>query len=233
MLKKLLTLSITLTLSTTAIVHAKANTEAGKQQAAACAGCHGETGNSTVATFPKLAGQHASYLVKTLQELKKGTRNAPMMAPLAASLSDESMAELAAFYAAQTVTPNEMPLLPLSDEEEDEEDEAAIELIKKKQQQKLETLLAKGKSLYLNGNLESKVSACSACHGVNGDGNQPASYPALKAQHADYLIKTLTDFQKGRRSQDTDNIMAMIAKKMTDEEIQAVSYYISVMNRKK
>ncbi|MCK4492542.1 MAG: cytochrome c4 [Methylococcales bacterium] len=226
MLKKLLILSITLTLSTTALVHAKANTEA-------CVGCHGETGNSTVAMFPKLAGQHATYLLKTLQELKKGTRKSPMMAPLAAGLSDEAMAEIADFYAAQAISNNPMPILPLSDEDEDEEDETAIELIKKKQQQKLESLLAKGKSLYLNGNLEAKVSACSACHGVNGNGNQPASYPALKAQHTDYLIKTLTDFQKDRRSQDADNIMGMIAKKMTDEEIQAVSYYISVMNRKK
>jgi cytochrome c553 len=233
MRQKLLALSITLTLSTPVIVHAKTNTEAGKQQAAACAGCHGETGNSAVPTFPKLAGQHAPYLIKTLQELKKGTRKAPMMAPLAASLSDESMAELAAFYAAQPISTNEMPVLPLSDEEEDEEEEAAIALIKQQQQEKLTALLAQGKSLYFNGNLESNVSACSACHGTKGDGNLPASYPVLKGQHADYLIKTLTDFQKDHRTQESDNIMGMIAKKMTEKEIQAVSYYISVMNHQK
>ncbi len=231
MIKKLLTLSISLILSTTvAIVHAEGNAKAGKTQAATCAGCHGAKGNSTVASFPKLAGQHASYIVKELQALKDGSRNAPMMASLAMGLDDKSMANLAAFYASQTISNNPMPILPLDEDDEDEEDEAAIALIKKAQQEKLEMLLAKGADLYRNGNLETKVSACIACHGVNGEGNLPAAFPVLNGQHADYLIKTLTDFKTGTRHKNPENIMNMIAKKMTVEEIQAISYYLSIMD---
>jgi cytochrome c553 len=89
--------------------------------------------------------------------------------------------------------------------------------------------LAKGKDLYQNGDLVREVSACIACHGPSGEGNRPASFPALKSQHADYLIKSLTDFKTGSRSNNPDNMMHMIATKMTVEEIQAVSYYISML----
>ncbi len=233
MIKKLLTLSISLALSTTAtIVQAEGDVNAGKQQAVACAGCHGADGNSPIATFPKLAGQHASYLIKELNALKNGSRNAPMMAPLAMGLDEKSMADLAAFYASQTTSSNPIPILPLNEDDEDEEDEAALALIKKAQQEKLDNLLAKGADLYRNGNLKTKVSACIACHGIKGEGNQPASFPVLKGQHTDYSIKTLTDFKEGKRHNDPENMMNMIAKKMTTEEIEAVSYYLSVMDHK-
>jgi cytochrome c553 len=230
MIKKLLSISISLALfTTTIIVHAKSEVNTGKQQAVACAGCHGAEGNSVVATFPKLAGQHATYLIKELKALKSGSRNAPMMAPMAMGLTDNAITELATFYASQTVSSNPTPSLPLTEEEEDEDDETALAAIKKAQKQKLNKLLTEGRNLYRNGHLETKVSACIACHGVYGDGNQPAGFPVLKGQHADYLIKTLTDYQQGNRSNDAENIMNMIAQKMTTAEIRAVSYYISVM----
>lgn len=234
MIKKLFTISISLALfTTTIIVHAKADINAGEQQASACAGCHGADGNSAMSSFPKLAGQHASYLIKELKALKSGVRNAPMMASIAMGLSDESMAELAAFYASQTISTNPMPTFNEEDEDEDEDesDETAIKAIKQAQQEKLNALLAKGNDLYRNGDLKTNVSACIACHGVNGNGNQPAAFPVLTGQHADYLIKTLTDFKKGERNSDPENIMNMIAKKMTEEQILAVSYYLSVMNK--
>ena len=62
-----------------------------------------------------------------------------------------------------------------------------------------------------------------------GEGNKPAAFPALHSQHADYLIKALSDFKAGVRNKNPDNMMNMIAKKMSDEEIKAVSYYISTM----
>jgi len=51
----------------------------------------------------------------------------------------------------------------------------------------------------------------------------------LRGQHADYLIKTLTDFKTDQRSNNPDNMMHMIAKKMTEDEIKAMSYYVSSM----
>lgn len=232
MIKKILAVSISLAFSTTAhIVHAEGDVNAGKQQAAACAGCHGENGNSAVSTFPKLAGQHASYIAKELNALKNDIRNAPMMAPLAMGLDDKAIADLAAFYASQTISENAMPQLPI-DDDDDDLDKDALAAKKKADQEKLQDLLAKGKDLYRNGDLGREVSACIACHGPEGEGNQPAAFPVLKGQHADYLIKTLTDFKTGERIKNSENMMNMIAKKMSDEEIQAISYYLSVMGNK-
>lgn len=237
MIKKLLALSISLAFSTIApIVHAEGDINAGKKQAAACANCHGADGNSAVSSFPKLAGQHATYLIKELKALKAGTRNAPMMAPLAMGLNDQSIADLASFYESQTISKNPMPQLPVDDDEDEDDedlDKAALAEKEKANQVKLENLITKGGDLYRNGDLDRKVSACIACHGPASDGNQPAAYPSLKGQHADYLIKTLTDFKTRNRLKNPDNMMNMIAKKMTPEEIQAVSYYLSVMGNPK
>ncbi|ATG88637.1 c-type cytochrome [Methylomonas koyamae] len=224
MTRKLLTVSICLALaSASGYVHAQGNASAGKAKAASCAGCHGEDGNSTMPSFPKLAGQHQGYLAKQLQAFKNGTRNSPMMAPLAAGLDDQAIQEIAAYYASNKISANPAPTLPAGD---DDDAPAKTEEQKKAE---LAALIAQGSDLYRNGNLSREVSACVACHGPYAEGNKPASFPSLHSQHADYLIKTLTDFKTGARSNNRENMMHMIATKMTDEDIKAVSYYISTM----
>ena len=223
MIKKLLTVSIALALSAgTGAVFAQGKSSVGKEKAATCAGCHGEDGNSMMPGFPKLAGQHQGYLVKQLKAFKKGERIAPMMAPLAMGLDEKSMEEIAAYYAAQKISANPAPSLPADDDDDDKpaktEDEKKAELA---------NLIEQGSDLYRNGNLSREVSACVACHGPYAEGNKPAAYPSLHSQHADYVIKTLTDFKNGARSNNPENMMHMIAKKMTDEDIKAVAYYIS------
>ena len=80
-----------------------ANIEAGKKKAAeVCAACHGPDGNSPAPAFPKIAGQHASYIEKALNEYKSGTRKDPIMAGMAAALSKEDIENLAAFFASQS-----------------------------------------------------------------------------------------------------------------------------------
>ena len=76
--------------------------EAGKTKAATCAACHGPTGISAIDMYPNLAGQHADYIVKQLKAFKDGTRQDPVMAPMVAALSDQDMADLGAFFAAQS-----------------------------------------------------------------------------------------------------------------------------------
>jgi len=78
--------------------------EAGKLQEllGTCASCHGEDGNSSVETNPKLAGQYESYLVQALKSYRDGTRQNAIMAGFASSLSDRDIKELAAYFAAQT-----------------------------------------------------------------------------------------------------------------------------------
>ncbi len=229
MIKRLLTVSISLaiTAASTAVC-AKGNAGEGKTQAASCAGCHGEDGNSMVSSFPKLAGQHESYLIKQLQAFKNGSRNAPMMAPLAMGLTANAVENIAAYYASQKISPNDMPVLE-SDEDEDDLDEAEQADAETKKQAELKDLIALGSDLYRNGDLKREVSACIACHGPYGEGNKPAAFPALRSQHADYLIKSLTDYKKGTRQNNPDNMMHMIAYKMTDRQIKAVSYFISIM----
>ena len=78
------------------------NPAAGKEKAKACAACHGADGNSTSADFPKLAGQHYDYLVKSLQGYKSGARKNPVMAPMSANLSQRDIEDLAAYYSAQS-----------------------------------------------------------------------------------------------------------------------------------
>ncbi len=74
---------------------------AGKEKSAACAACHGADGNSQAPNFPILAGQHADYLVKALEDYKSGERKNPIMAGFAAALSKKDREDLAAYYASQ------------------------------------------------------------------------------------------------------------------------------------
>lgn len=75
-----------------------ADIEAGKAKSAVCAACHGPEGISLVPMFPNLKGQKAQYLEKQLKAFKDGTRSDPTMAPMAAPLTDEDMANIAAYY---------------------------------------------------------------------------------------------------------------------------------------
>lgn len=78
------------------------NIAAGKEKAKACAACHGADGNTPISPdTPKLAGQHADYLVKSLQGYKSGVRKNPVMAPMATNLSQRDMDDLAAYFASQ------------------------------------------------------------------------------------------------------------------------------------
>ena len=198
--------------STSAILHAEGSIDAVKEKAALCFSCHGENGNSVVSTFPKLAQQNTSYLIKQLQAYKNGARKNAMMSAVVTHLSDEDMSDIAAYFSDQEISANQLPL------EDDEDDNAKT----------VKDLISQGIDLYRNGDLPREVSACIACHGPFGEGNKPASFPSIKSQHAEYLIQTLKDFKSGARSNNPENMMHMIAKKMTDEEIKAVSYHISM-----
>ena len=225
MKKQLLAFSLALAFtSTSSILHAQDSISAGKEKAASCISCHGDQGNSIVSTFPKLAVQHPSYIIKQLQAFKTGARKNPMMSAIAAGLSTDDMEDIAAYYAAQDISANVLPSqVDVANEDEDEEG------ITDTKKLTIEEVLAQGSDLYRNGDLKREVSACIACHGPLGEGNKPAGFPMIKSQHADYLIQTLTDFKNDVRSNNPENMMHMIARKMTIEEIKDVSYRLSMM----
>ena len=179
-------------------VLAAGDIDAGKTKAAMCAACHGTDGNSAAPNFPKLAGQHPEYTVKQLREFKSGERQDATMNGMAAALSDQDMADLGAFYAAQDPS------------------------VGKAAQDKVEL----GETVYRAGNAASGVSACAACHGPGGNGNPMAKFPSLSGQHAEYTALQLKNFRAGARANDAGSMMRGIAKKMTDAEIEAVAQYI-------
>lgn len=147
------------------------NAEAGKTKSAPCAACHGATGDSQNAQFPKLAGQSPAYVVKQLGKFKSGERANPVMAPQAAALSDQDMKDLAAFYATQK------PGFGAANEK----------------------VAAAGQKLYLGGRPEDGLPACSGCHGPVGHGNAAAAYPLVGGQHADYTAAQLRAYKNGSR----------------------------------
>ena len=82
--------------------HAAGDPAQGQKKNSMCAGCHGipnwRTAYPEVYSVPKLGGQHAAYIVKALQAYKSGARNHPTMKAIAGSLTDQDMADLAAYY---------------------------------------------------------------------------------------------------------------------------------------
>jgi cytochrome c553 len=81
--------------------YAKGNVEAGAAKSTPCSACHGADGVSTIPAFPKLAGQHRDYLYQALKDYKAGKRKNPIMAGQMANLSEQDMADLAAYFSAQ------------------------------------------------------------------------------------------------------------------------------------
>ncbi len=174
---------------------------AGQQKSATCSACHGAKGDGGAdPSWPKLAGQHAGYLAKQLKNFKSGERVNAQMAPMVAPLSEQDMLDLAAFYAEQPVR--------FAGAEASEE------------------MVEQGRLLYLGGNAETGVVACSSCHGPAGAGNQAAKFPALAGQHAKYTLSQLQAFDASERANDPAEMMRSIAKTMSDAEMAAVAAYI-------
>jgi len=99
MKRQILTTASALILTASASAAFAGDAAAGKAKAAACGGCHGVQGISAVPTYPNLAGQKEAYLVKQMKAFKDGTRKDPTMNAMATPLSDEDIANIAAFYA--------------------------------------------------------------------------------------------------------------------------------------
>ena len=88
-----------------------------------------------------------------------------------------------------------------------------------------------GERIYRAGNLKTGVPSCAGCHSPRGLGNNPAAYPRLGGQHADYIAKQLRAFRAGTRNNDGESkIMRQVAEHLSDAEIDAVANYISGLN---
>ncbi|MBT8088030.1 MAG: cytochrome c4 [Gammaproteobacteria bacterium] len=174
--------------------------EDGKNKTLTCTACHGAEGNSANPLWPNIAGQHASYTASQLQAFKNGDRVNALMSAQAMMLTDQDMQDLAVYYEG----------LP-----------GAVQAVADPD------IVSRGEALYRGGNSEAGVPACIGCHGPTGRGNPAALYPSLQGQHAAYTQKTLRDYASGeRKSVGKVQIMAGIATKLSNEDIEALASYV-------
>ena len=187
--------------------HGKAADGAGKS--AVCSACHGPNGNSVNPEWPRLAGQSAIYIAEQLRLFRAGVRNNPVMQPLASTLTDQDISDLAVYYEAQT--PAGLEADP--------------------------SYWQSGQALYLRGDAARAVPACVACHGPVGRGNLASGYPALRAQQSVYVVKQLNDYASGSRytgpnpaaASRNGAMMLTLAKRLTAEQIRDVASYVQGM----
>ena len=170
---------------------------AGAQKSAVCGACHGATGSSINPEWPNLAGQHEGYIAAQLALFKQGLRDNVLMMPMASALTDQDMQDLGAHFARQA---------PAGLEADPSNYKA-------------------GEKLYRGGDPERKLPACIACHGPQGKGNEPARYPALRAQHAVYTYNQLKAYAEGRRRAPGNDIMQVVAARLDDDEMRALASY--------
>ena len=181
----------------------KGDAKAGETKNAMCIGCHGIKGYQAsfpeVYKVPMISGQGAKYIASALNAYKKGERKHPTMRGVAEALTDQDIADLAAYYSASgVVTGAALPAKPAN--------EPSAEV---------QALLAKAN--------------CSSCHGANFSMPIDPSYPKLAGQHADYLLVALKSYkvENNPKVGRGNAIMAGMAKQYTNAELKTLAKYIS------
>jgi cytochrome c553 len=181
----------------------KGNAAAGKGKVDMCIGCHGIVGYQTafpeIHKVPKISGQGAAYISAALNAYKTGARKHPSMRGIADSMTDQDIADVAAYYSADGVV----------------EGAALPEQPSKEPSAQVAALLQKG--------------ACVSCHGANFAKPIDPSYPKIAGQHADYLFVALKSYKVesttglvGR----SNGVMAPIAKQFSNAELKAIAGYL-------
>lgn len=204
--KLLLTLSSLLVASVTAVsAHAqdaKGDAKAGETKIAMCIGCHGIQGYQAsfpeVYKVPMISGQGAKYITAALNAYKKGERKHPSMRGIADTLSDQDIADVAAYYEAHGKV----------------EGAAAPAKAAPAPSAKVAELLTKG--------------GCVACHGADFNKPIDPSYPKVAGQHADYLFVALKSYKtEGNATWGRANgIMGGVAKQFSNAELKELAAYV-------
>ncbi|MGE0499017.1 MAG: cytochrome c [Ramlibacter sp.] len=205
-MNKLLTTVFALAVAcVTAVSHAqdiKGDAKAGEKKIDMCIGCHGIIGYQAsfpeVYKVPKISGQGAKYIISALNAYKKGERKHPTMRGIADSLSDQDMADVAAFYSQHGVV--EGATLPAT---------ASVQ-----PSPEVDALL--------------KKAACVSCHGANFAKPIDPSYPKIAGQNADYLYVALKAYKIENNANvgRSNGVMAGIAKQFSNAELKALAKYV-------
>jgi cytochrome c553 len=181
----------------TVVLIRNADAERGRLLAFGCDACHGTTGLGESPAYPHIAGQDARYLYKQLHDYKDKTRKNPQMNGIAASLSEQEMADIASYYAALSApVPDKGGGNPVAE------------------------------NLARRGHGSRMVPACMGCHGSRGKGNAGYyGMPVLAGQKAVYLSIALRQYKANDRANDVYSVMRAIAGNLTDDEITALGKY--------
>lgn len=184
--------------------------ERGKTSAVTCIACHQADGSGMNIpggeSWPRLSGLDRDYMVSQLKAFKDGSRNNASMLAFATMLNDEQMVDVATYYASLPVTKADAPAVD-------------------------EALLKHGEKLALKGDWDRYIVACTSCHGVGNQGNG-ATFPGLAGQHPGYIAQQITAWKNETRKNDPQNLMAVIAKRMDDRDIEAVSAWLATQPAK-
>jgi cytochrome c553 len=146
---------------------------AGKVVAASCAACHGTSGISSAAGVPHIAGQHASYIQGALIAYQKGTRKYDLMHQAVAKLSEQNIADVAAYYASLKSFSSRPKEAGASAAEAEQDPFAAVRKL---------------------------TGMCAGCHGEDGNSKAPAT-PNLAGQHDTYLITAIEAYEDETRAE--------------------------------
>lgn len=168
----------------------------------ACASCHGKDGGGQ-ASFPRLAGMNATYLLKQLGDYNNGTRANGVMQPIAKALTPEERVEITRYYAAMPIPQAQSEPAPAFDPD------------------------SPGATLALIGKWSDGVPACVQCHGPGGTGVGD-SFPAIAAQPAGYIAAQLRAWKAGTRKNDPIELMRHLSEKLSESEVKAVSEWFSL-----
>ena len=178
--------------------------EGNSKDALACMTCHMENGEGMQdSAFPQLAGQNPAYISKQLKDLQGKLRLSDVMNPIAKSLSDDDIADVAAYY-------------------------ASMPRVSKIEKSTSATNFEQGRLIAERGLWSKGVPACFSCHGPNAEG-VGENFPPLINQGKLYITQELQKWKDGTRNNDPDKLMKTIAKKLTQKEIEAVAEYISTL----
>ena len=179
-------------------LHKVGDPQAGEEGYEVCGACHLPSGAGRPdGTFPQLAGQHPTVLIKQMADIRAGLRDNPTMYPFAISLVDPQELADAAAYIQSLCIP--------TDHGKYEGRDAAQKI-------------AQGKVMY--------EKECLTCHGKVGEGNKEKFYPVIAGQHYKYLLRQMTEIRDGRR-RNANPDMVKIIKKYSDDELVAISAYQS------
>jgi cytochrome c553 len=191
-------LSLVAAIGWTSSALAAGSKEAGQAKAATCSACHGMDGNSLNPEWPNLAGQGEVYIVRQLKAFHAGERQNVLMSPMAAILSDQDMADLAAYFSSQTVRGGEAD----------------------------PSKFKAGQRVYRSGKVNEQVMACAGCHGPDGRGNAPAGFPSIHGQRSTYVAAQLRAYKSGARTTDPNQMMRTVAASLSEDEIDAVASFV-------